>query len=605
MTYFKANTKNIIILSIVLLCANFLIYANTLVGKFAFDDKSLIVENKMVTDSYSLKDIFVSNYRAGSGFTGDSLYRPLTVLSFVLNKFGDKLNPFYYHAVNVTLNACNALCLFLLLKSLTDSIPLSFLSVLLFSVAPVHTEAVANNAGRPEILCVFFMLLSWLCIEYSMKGILGLAAAALFLFCALLSKETAVVFPVLVLVLDIALKRPFTTKKKIIEYAVLTLCVIVYVFIRWAVLKNVLLGFQPGFVDNPIAVAPMVERIATALGVLVRYVLVLVFPVKLYADYSYNQLPLYTSMLHLIPITGLLFIVGSTASALYCRKYDLLYLVGFLFFFIPYLLISNIIFPIGTIMGERLMYLPSVGIALCGGLVFLRLIRRWRYPATILFILVTGVYAYRTVSRNREWHDDFSLFGAELRNGSKSAKVLCNMGYLSGFRDNMGTPEDYYRKALEIYPKYDGALLGLGRSLYDQKRYEESSRFYAQAAQFSPDNSRARYDYGTVLEKLGRYNEAEDELKTSIRLNPNTPLPFQELGTVKIAKQEYKEAIHYLLIAMEKKGNIYMILNNLAVATFMDGDYEAALRYVKEAEARRIQLNPELVSAVKSAAKDR
>jgi hypothetical protein len=187
----KAKIPAVFLWSALIFAFTWALFANTLVNRFAFDDKSLVVENAFLKTHTPVSTIFSTNYRAGAGFTGDGLYRPLVMLSYQLNA-GKEISPFPFHLFNVTLNAVNAALLFLLLYLLFRNLPLAIIAGLIFGVHPLHTEAVANIAGRPEILCTFFLLLSWLILERYRTRLWSIPVGAVFLFGALLSKETAV-----------------------------------------------------------------------------------------------------------------------------------------------------------------------------------------------------------------------------------------------------------------------------------------------------------------------------------------------------------------------------------------------------------------------------
>jgi len=582
------------------------LYANTLSNKFAFDDKSLIVNNKLVNESSTLKEIFTSSYRSGVGYTGDALYRPLVILSFVLNNRGGSLQPGPYHFVNISLNALNGVLVFLLFLILTKSIPVSLIGALIFSFHPVHTEAVANNAGRPEIMCSLFLFLSWILYENEKSGKyrLLLIPASLSFFAALLSKETAVVLPFFIIIADVIRRRNFKEKRIIVKYVLVVSMFVIYMVIRMSVLSGSS-GIQIDFVDNPIADSPALERIATSLSVFLRYVLLLIAPVRLSSDYSYNQLPVYSSLFHGVPILAAVVLAGIVAGAWYYRKKNHVYLLGLIIFLLPYVLISNIVFPIGTIMGERLMYLPSAGFSLVLGALIAGASRKWRYPAYISCAILLVAYSAKTVTRNGDWRDDHSLFSADMNNSSGSVKILCNMGFLSGSNGDHQAGENYYRKALDIYPDYDVAYRGLAKRLYDQRRFEESAENYAHAVEISPEKSELRYDYATVLEKLGRYGQAEQELLKSIELDSSSSKPYEEMGTVKIAQEQYLAAIEYLEHALRIGGNKRLIFNNLAAAYYFLGNYGEAYKYIMEAEKNNIQLNPEMVKTIKSLVKNR
>ena len=602
----KNKPRTILLLCCALFIAGWLLYANTLSNKFAFDDKSLIVNNKLVNESSTLKQIFTSSYRSGVGYTGDALYRPLVILSFVLNNRGGSLQPGPYHFVNISLNALNGVLVFLLFLILTKSTAVSLIGALIFAFHPVHTEVVANNAGRPEIMCSLFLFLSWILFENGKSGKFRwlMIPASLSFFAALLSKETAVVLPFLIIIADIIRRRDFKDKQIILKSLLLVSTFVIYMVIRMSVLSGSS-GIQIDFVDNPIADSPALERIATSFSVFLRYVLLLIAPVRLSSDYSYNQLPVYSSLLHLIPILSVVVLSGIVAGAWYCRKKNPVYLLGSIIFLFPWVLISNIVFPIGTIMGERLMYLPSAGFSLAIGALIAGAARKWRYPACISFAILLIAFSAKTITRNGDWRDDHSLFSADMKNSPGSVKILCNMGFLSGSNGDHRAGENYYRKALEIYPGYDVAYRGLAKRLYDQRRFEESAKNYARAVEISPEKSMLRYDFATVLEKLNRYDQAEQELLKAIELDPSAPKPYEEMGTVKIGQEQYFSAIEYLEQALLLDGNKRLIFNNLAAAYYYLGKYGEAHKYIMEAEKNNIRLNPEMVKTIKSLVKNR
>ena len=576
------------------------LFANTLFNRFAFDDKSLVVENTFLKQHVPITTIFCSNYRAGSGFIGDGLYRPLVMLTYQFNA-GAEITPFPFHLFNVTLNALNAALLFLLLYLMFRNLPLAVITGFLFGFHPLHTEAVANVAGRPEIMCTFFLLLSWLAFERYRFRWWSVPIGATLLFGALLSKETAVLFPFLVIAADIALKRPFAVRSSLARYGALVFSVAAYMVIRWSILGATAAGLDPHFLDNPIAHSPVIERVATALGVFARYVYLVVFPFRLSSDYSFDQIPIQSSMFGMLPVTGLLLLLGIAALALLYRKRNpALFLAGVVFL-LPYLLISNLFFPVGTIMGERLLYLPLAGFSLAAAYASAGMLPRRKWLVLSVLSVVLILFMVRTVTRNREWYDDYSLFSADLRHAPRSVKVLCNLGYLTGKDGRIEESMGYFRQAIEIYPEYDDALKGYGKRLYDLKRYPESSEYYARAVRITPDNPESRTDYAIVLQKLNRFEEAEKELLTAIRLRPTNSLPYQEMSGILIERQDYQGALQNLERAAAFGGDTRIILNNTAVAQFLSGNAGAAWATVQKAESMGIHLNGEMVRAIRAA----
>lgn len=594
----KKNTT----LAIVIIClfiSTWLLYANTLGNKFAFDDKSIIVDSVFLKRGTTLSEIFTTNYRYAVGFHDEGLYRPIAILSYVINN--RNFDPLPFHFINITINALNTILFYLLILRFFGSSPIALLSSVIFAFHPIHTESVANIAGRPELLCAFFLMLSWYVLISFKKNKWSIATACFLFLMSLLSKETAVIFPFMVIAVD-CLRRKLDIKQiEWVRYTFLFVTLSIYFIIRWAVLGITATGKPPDFIDNSIYYSPFGERIATALYVFLKYLSLMFFPVHLSADYSFNQLTIYKSMFQLIPLLGLLIFSAIVFFPLVSRNRYRIFSIACVIFLFPYLLVSNIIFPIGTIMGERLMYLPSAGFALALGTILYRLYNKHTSTAIAITVSLILLFTIRTVTRNKDWYDDFAIFSAALKTSPKSAKVHTNLGFLHGLRGDKKTGEQYYRSALAIFPDYDAALSGLGKNLYDQLRFQESALMYERAVKVKPEDSIKYYDFGIVLSKLSRTDKAINIMSEAIRLSPASPVYRQGMGTIMIESEKYREAIDYYRQAMELGGEMQTSLNNMAYCAFSLENYSEALLYVKEAETHGIPLHPELVQAIREA----
>jgi protein O-mannosyl-transferase len=588
---------------IIIFIMSFLISANTLSNKFAFDDKSLIEENRFITEGTTLKEIFTTNYRIGAGNEKDGLYRPLVMLSYVLNS--QSSDPMPFHFVNVIINALNGVLLFLLIYVLTANHFAAFLTSLLFSFHPIHTEAVANISGRPELMCAFFILISYLLLENifqwkKSKRLFSEISAAFFLFLAILSKETAVMLPFIVITVDFALKRSIISKPLIRKYGFLFSAVLGYIIIRWLVLGDTMTGNNPLFVNNPIADSPAAERMGTALAVLLRYAGLLLVPLNLSSDYSFNSIHIYRSILHIIPLISLLLLSIAAITSIYARKISPVFLIAFAFFFFPYIIVSNLIFPIGTIMGERLMYLPSIGFVLLLGAFLAFLYKRWKYTGILIIIILSG-YSARTYSRNTDWHDDYTLTKIDYANNPKSVKLIYNMSYHAVTRKQYDAAESYMLESLEIYPEFSKSLSALGKLFYDRKQLDKSIHYYERSKQFSPDDPEVIFDYVAVLIKMKRFAEAESELKRSLKTLPDLQLLYRSMGSLKYAEGDFLSAVANFDKSLQLGGDKRINISNITAAYFLSGDYINAGKYARIAESAGIRLNPELLKSINAA----
>src|SRR5258706_2468989 len=123
---------------------------------------------------------------------------------------------------------------------------------------------------------------------------------------------------------------------------------------------------------------------------------------------------------------------------------------------------ANILMPTGTIMGERLAYLPSAGFCLLMALAWGWLYDRRRNVAVALLVAGIAALSIRTVLRNRDWHDNFTLYSAAVQAAPRSAKMHYDLGgqYMVQQRPDRARVE--YAAALAIYPGYPDALAAAG-----------------------------------------------------------------------------------------------------------------------------------------------
>ena len=582
----------------VLIALGILLFVNSARNQFAIDDKGIILENRFFVEGTSIGEIFTTNYRAGAN-TPDGLYRPVAMLTFQLNYLTTGLDPMPFHVLNIILNAVNALLLFLILKRLTGRLRLSFLAALLFACHPIHAESVASITGRPELLFTFFIFLSWLFLEYELRPWIRYPFACLALFFGLLSKETAVVFPFMVVTADL-LKRQKTPLKKILTRStVLFGVVVVYLLVRWLVLGETAAGNLPRYYDNPLYYMDLIPRILNALMILGRYVMLILLPLRMLSDYSYKTFAFISSDSLFIPVAIGLVFIGALTTALFYRDKRPEYAIGAAVFLFPYLLISNILFPIGTVMGERLMYLPSAGVMLVvsGGIDSLMRKRR------MLVMIVTASYllffSARTVIRNSDWYDDYTITMRDFSKAPENIKLLSNMGYFAKQEGDTVGAEAYYRRALDVYPEFGEGWSGLARLAYERGDLEDAIGLYRRAAELSQNNVVAQFNYASVLINSGQLDTAEEWLAKAIEDAPKAPILHRSMGNLRMSQGDFEGAIVYFEEALRLGDSKTICYTNIAASAFYLGRYDLAWNYVQRAREDRISLNPDLVRSIR------
>lgn len=464
-----------------------LAYGNSLRNGFALDDRILIVENKLLTSPAGLAALLLDDYwLARLSPYGDppffsGLYRPMTVASYAFNYFIGGLQPLGYHLVNVLLHLIVSVLVYLVARQLQFVREAALAAAGLFAVHPIHTEVVSNVAGRAELLMAMGVLGSlWFAARRERN--LSLGAFAL----GLLSKEQALMLPFLLVLFDFCSRGRFlnspdhqitrSVNQRIHRFASrygwYVVVLLLYLLLRGYALGGRLIA-HTGFLENPAAYADFWTRLLTALKVAGVYLWLCVWPVALSADYSYDAIPVPLSLLDWQVLAGLLSWGGLLVAAAWSyRRGDRRVTFAIGLAVITFAPVSNVIISIGTLMGERLFYLPSAGLCLLAGLAYERLRLRFRLRQesspnlnlslnlnllhALLLLLCLAMVA-RTVVRNRDWVSNEAIFRSAVRVVPNSAKAHAALGDelkdRSSRAERLEAVEDY-QTALRIYPDY-------------------------------------------------------------------------------------------------------------------------------------------------------
>ncbi len=484
-----------------------LAFANSLTNGFAFDDESIIVQNRVIKDLAYLPVLFTSDYWAstlGRGF-GGNIYRPLVLLSFALNYAVGGVNPFGYHLINLLLHLAVCLALYAVARQFGLSWAAALAASTLFAVHPLHTEAVTGIVGRAEVLMALGILLSvaW----YVRAGVscrldIRFVAASWTAFAAaLLSKEQAMMLPALLALADLSLERTLkqgqawtpvirTAWRRYLPYV---LILGGYLGLRAAVLTDPFskVSQRIQFLDNPLAHVAGDIRVLTALDVAGRYLWLLMWPVKLSADYSYNAIPVATSLWDRGVLLAGLAWVGLLVMAVYGWLRGIRPVVfGIGVTLLTFLPASNFLLLIGTIMGERLFYLPSAGLCLLIGAAWDWMAARSRKLGGLRWIEIAwlGVFALvillltaRTIQRNRDWRNTETLMQSAAQVVPGSAKVQT---LFSTFLIEAGQIDEAIgrlKEAVKLEPDYVFALLNLGRAYAAKGNWLEAEAVFKRA----------------------------------------------------------------------------------------------------------------------------
>ena len=155
--------------------------------------------------------------------------------------------------------------------------------------------------------------------------------------------------------------------------------------------------------------------------------------------------------------------------------------VSLSFIIFPYLPASNLFFPVGFVVAERVLYLPSMGFCMLVGFGAWKILAKTSSKPVKLVVLsglamVLFTHSTRTLVRNRNWLSDETLFRVSIRDNPSNGKVYNNLGHELERRGNITFAERLFRRAGEVQPDDVGAFINLGRTFKQMGKFEESEK---------------------------------------------------------------------------------------------------------------------------------
>uniref|UniRef100_A0A668A181 dolichyl-phosphate-mannose--protein mannosyltransferase n=1 Tax=Myripristis murdjan TaxID=586833 RepID=A0A668A181_9TELE len=600
------------------LCA--LCYSNSLHGELVHDDVWAIINNPDVRPASSLRNIFSNDFwgKRMADNTSHKSYRPLCILTFKLNILLGGMTPFYFHVVNVCLH-CAVTCLLMHTceRCVFDDSRLAFITALLFSVHPIHTEAVSGIVGRADVLACLLFLLTFLsyirsvgvCVSAdavpSTVSVCSLVASLLLGTCAMLVKETGItVFGVCVLYDALVLcRRPLISHLSgsrlrdllhICSPLIKRACLISgYVVIIMSFRLWLMGGSMPLFSeqDNPASFSPhLLTRFLTYSYLLSFNAWLLLAPVVLCYDWQVGSIPLVESLGDVRNCATVLLAVAMLALCLQCvsslqvRQESREVLVGILFLVFPFIPASNLFFRVGFVVAERVLYMPSMGycILVVHGLGRLcSVVGRWGTTAlSVSMLLLLLLFSWKTVQQNHIWLSREALFRSGIQTLPHNAKVHYN--YANFLKDSSRHQEaiHHYTTALRLYPRHASAMNNLGTLT---RHPEEAERYYRQALDINPQHNRALFNLGNLLKSQGKEKEAEALLRDSIRFGPHFADAYSSLASLFAEQKRFPEANEVYLQGIENCPDSSDLHNNYGVFLVDTGEGELAAAHYQQA----------------------
>ena len=453
-----ASMRQPVLLAVIVFAAAFTLYLPALGNEFAYDDVPIIQLDERVHE-FDVRAILTEGYWDD---TRSALYRPLTTLTYAVDWQVSGGSPAWFHFVNGLWHAAVSTLLFQLLIALAVAPLAAFGAAIVFAVHPVHVEAVANTVGRAELMAAAFTLVAALLwarpprVARSIRG--GVALVAVFTL-ALLSKESAVVLPGLLVVVDIALGRLRRQRLRAWLFSrrapIMLLGACLFLFF---VLRVGLIGaLTPTNLDPSLEVlASPSARFYTALQAWPEYVRLLFYPRVLLADYGPRILMPAVSVHAGVFLGASVLALAISGAVLAWLRGQRMLLASLLWFLVAVMPVSNLIVRIGVLVAERTLYLPSVALSLAiaaaVGPLQRRLPRSLALAAPLAVCVLVALFAARTLVRIPEWRTTHTIFEALRRDRPDSFRGAWHFARVAVAQDRREEALRLHSEALELWP---------------------------------------------------------------------------------------------------------------------------------------------------------
>jgi protein O-mannosyl-transferase len=551
-------------------------YSDSFQAGLVLDNAYIIGQDPRIRQAtaQNVFSILEGGYRYNNPDVG--LYRPLTTFSYMVNYavFGNDSRPAGYHWVNLALHCVNVALVYALgIAVFAETAPAWALAAI-WGLHPLLTESVTNIVGRADLLAAFGVLAGLLCYAKAasaagrgrlawLAGLMGAQAIGIF------SKESAVVLPGLMLLYDLTWIDRITWRTRAYAYAVLALPLSAFFYLRGQLHAHMLIPFA----DNPLVSADFWTARLTAIKVIGDFLGLFLWPARLSADYSFNAVPLFgwqasnwedvKALIALAVCLAAAALIVILAMRARLTEKPILFFPAF--FFIAVAPTANLLIIIGSIMAERFLYLPCVGLAGLVAAAIYALGQRSSLRPRALRMAWTAValpcfaLAARTYARNLDWKDELTLWSSAVDAVPSSAKAHYNLARtletISGrmpraiaeYRESLGIDPDQadvhnnlanalsaipgrlqdaiaeYQAAMRLQPGLAEPHNNLANALANMSgRLPEAIAEYSAALRIQPRNAEIHYNLANALLRLpGEQTEAIAEYGAALRIDPN------------------------------------------------------------------------------------
>jgi len=552
-----------------------IVFAGSLRNDFAWDDRALIIKNPYIISWGFFTKVFKTQLYEG-GEMRSNYYRPVQLVSYMIDYSIWRLNPFGYHFTSLILHIFNAMLVYIIIFAISLSPSIAFLTACLFGISTAISSVTFYIPARSDLLMALFAFLSILFFIRRRKGIVFYIASILSFSISLLCKEMAIMVPLLLLLIDAFLPPPRRWR---------WLAPYIAVLLVYACLRMTILNFSNSRIDFSFsATLPLWVRMLTDIKIILLYLRILILPFGLHMSWFVEPLK------KIFQPEILLYITGFAAIVLILRKMAVknkLIIFGALWFLIALLPVLNI-YPISVLFGEGWLYVPSIGFFVVLSVILNNMIkpRMGKIFTWILVALLLIYYAFFTISYGKVWKDTITLLTNTLRYEKKNLFVVAlaynNLGVVYCDKGDFKSAIECCKKSAYLAPAYYEAYNNLAVAYIATGRPISAIRYLKKAISVKRDYMASYGNLGHLYNNMGLKDRAIEVLNKALSINPGYQVAYLNLGCIYAEKGDTIKAIEFLNKAIQIRDEDYYAHYYLGTLLLKNKNYKEALKeYIK------------------------
>jgi protein O-mannosyl-transferase len=604
---FNSKSKFLVFLFFLIMVPAVLYFKEIYFDFSTYDDTTIIKKN---FDTISNLNNVPFAFTVDAFFTHQfNIYRPLQIVSFMVDAQISGQRPWAYHLTNLILHILIVIIFFILLTRFNIKQAIAFLLALIYSVHPLLTSAVCWIPARGDLLLALFGLSSFIAfIDYfNYKGTIYLVIHFICFFLSCFAKETALIIPLLLVVYFYLILLSKIKWKRLIPFLIIWFsAILIYLSLRDISISA----------ENASSVSGLSALIKNLPAIPITFG-------KIFFPFGLTTMPLFNSSSILFGILLLIFIFYVLIkNKIYKNPYIIFGALWFLGFTLPplYFRLRNAEFS--TEYFEHRTMLPLTGIIMMLGIFCSTLLNHWSsMKIAKIFIPLIIFYAILSYVYCNDYSGPITFFSSAIASNSNNAVAFNSRGTEYIYQGEIQKAQADFNKAIEIDPfysspyynkglishstgdynkaeylfsealRYDTLIKGItflrGTIIFNLsgeklilKKYDEALSLLRKGVNQFPENGNMHYNLGLAYYYSGKYDSAKFEYDKAIRLEANSFIYYINRGKTEIQLARFVEALIDFNKALELKpdfgdayfyrGTVFMNLSkfNEAISDF-------------------------------------